>query len=113
MACARGLPSNSLSAIGVVRHDLRDGGHGLHIPGRRRIPWGQLQDCHGKGAGCLPRDTRAPACAIQIRGSPLSARNHYGTESMLARAGRFHRWELGCHSPNMVHRIVRVVWERT
>jgi len=55
MARERGLPSNSLSAIGVVRHDLRDGCHGLHIPGRGRIPLGQLQDCHRKGAGCLTR----------------------------------------------------------
>jgi hypothetical protein len=65
MARERGLPSNSLSAIGVVRQDLRDGGQGLHIPGRGRIPLGQLQDCHRRGPGCLTRAARAPGRVVQ------------------------------------------------
>jgi len=72
MARERGLPSNSLSAIGVVRHDLRDGCHGLHIPGRRRIPLGQLQDCHRKGAGCLTPVPDLGATAQIVSGALLT-----------------------------------------
>ena len=88
MARERGLPSNSLSAIGVVRHDLRDGCHGLHIPGRRRIPLGQLQDCHRKGAGCLTRAARAPACVVQYEDLFCRPVTPTALESRRARAFR-------------------------